>query len=186
VRTVLWQDPAEISLERCFLQSEPAGSGHTFGGTALLVVRGAPCELRYLVRVDEGWRTRHVEVERYGPADNGRIMLDVSADGHWSVDGMHRADLDGCVDVDLEFTPATNALPIRRLRLAVDAGADIDVAWVRVPHLRVEPSRQHYRRLATSRYEFRVGTFSAELTVDHEGLVQRYGEAWRQVAAEDR
>lgn len=173
---VFWQDPSEVGLERCVMAE---GS---LGGTALLIVGGAPCEVRYTVSVDQAWRTRHVEVEQ---AAGAPMVLDV-VDGRWQVDGEDRPDLDGCLDVDLEFTPATNTLPIRRLDLAVGEGGDLEVAWLRFPHLRVERARQRYTRLGPDRYEFRMGDFTAELTVDRFGLVRSYGGAWRQVAASSR
>lgn len=175
MKTVLWQDPSDVGAERCRLADS------SLAGTALVAVEGAPCETRYLVRFDS-WRTRRVEMERSGPEDDARVVLDVD-DGRWRVDGQHRADLAGCLDVDLEFSPATNTLPIRRLDLPVGTGADIEVAWVRFPSLRVERAAQRYTRLGPDRYEFRTGDFVAELFLDEHGLVRRYADLWRQVAA---
>jgi hypothetical protein len=181
MHSILWQNPSEVGAERCTLVHR--GDGHVISGTALVSVDGAPCELRYTVRADGSWRTRHVEVERFGPADDARLVVDVGDDGRWRVDGDDQADLDGCADIDLEFSPATNMLPIRRLDLPVGSGADLDAAWLRYPGLRVERARQHYHRLAEDRCEFRAGDFAAELTFDQEGLVRTYGDFWRQVAS---
>ena len=194
MRSVMWENPAEVGLERCFLTALGGRSGHVLGGTALLTTGDAPCEVRYHVQVDEAWRTRHVKVERLGPADDGGILLNVEMqpsqggfhEVRWHVDGAHQAELDGCVDVDLEFTPSTNTLPVRRLGLEVGEGADVNVAWVRFPVLRVERAQQRYTRIASSCYEFRTGGFIAELSVDAAGLVARYGDAWRQVASQER
>jgi hypothetical protein len=50
------------------------------------------------------------------------------------------------------------------------------MAWVEVPSLRVLPSRQMYRGLGSGKVEFHSGDggFSAELTVDHDGIVVDY------------
>ena len=75
--------------------------------------------------------------------------------------------------VDLGFSPSTNLLPIRRLRLAVGATAPIRAAWVRFPELTTEVLEQTYTRLATDRYlcQSVAGRFRRELTVDTTGLV---------------
>jgi uncharacterized protein len=86
------------------------------------------------------------------------------------------------VDVDLSFTPATNTLPIRRLRLDVGEEAEILVAWLVWPELEVRPVRQRYARLAQDRYRYAQDDFEAELVVDDEGLVLEYEGLWRAVA----
>jgi uncharacterized protein len=87
-----------------------------------------------------------------------------------------------CVDVDLGFTPATNTLPIRRLGLEVGEAAELAVAWLRWPTLRVERAEQRYERLARDRYRYSSGDFEADLTVDEHGLVVEYEGVWRAVA----
>ncbi len=183
MHTVVWQDPHEIGAERCSLAG--VTGGHTLTGTAITTVEGEPCEVRYRVEVDEGWRTRAVHVERIGAGDAAVVALSVTH-GRWWVNDHEQTDLEGCADVDLEFSPATNALPIRRLALPVGEAAVLDVAWLRFPALHVERGHQRYRRLAADRYEFRTGDFVAELTVDAVGLVERYDDAWRQVATSTR
>ncbi|HEV3077650.1 MAG TPA: putative glycolipid-binding domain-containing protein [Thermoanaerobaculia bacterium] len=91
----------------------------------------------------------------------------------------------GCLDVDLAFTPATNILPLRRLRLAVGESREMTAAWVRFPELSVEPLAQRYTRLDERRvrYESRGGAFTAELEVDELGLVVSYPPLWERVAA---
>lgn len=173
---VLWEDLVDGGIERCVL------TGRELRGTVLLPVDDVPTELRYVVRLDDAWPTRHVEVERHG-RDETRLVIDVDDDGRWSVDGLHRGDLDGCVDVDLELSPSTNMLPLRRLDLDVGASAEVEAAWVRFPSLRVEHSSQTYTRFESDRYQYRSGDFTAEITVGPGGLVRDYGRIWRQVAA---
>jgi len=181
MRTVLWQDPSDPGAERCSL--ETGAGGAVLSGTSLVVSDGSPCELHYAVRLDEDWRTRHVEVARQGPSEAARLVLEADGAGRWLVDGQHQADLDGCLDVDLECSPATNTLPIRRLGLAIGGQADLLAAWVRFPGPGVERAEQRYTRLAEDRYRFAISGFSADLDVDAEGLVVRYGPFWRQVAS---
>jgi hypothetical protein len=76
--------------------------------------------------------------------------------------------------VDLGCSPATNTLPIRRLRLAVGATQAIRAAWVRFPELTVVRAEQSYSRLDEFTYRYASGEFQAELTVDDEDLVTSY------------
>src|SRR5262249_58793699 len=93
------------------------------------------------------------------------------------VDGSMTPALDGCVDVDFGWTPATNTLPIRRLGLGVGAAATIRAAWVRFPELDLLALDQTYTRLADDRWRYASGTFEAELVVDPAtGVVRRYGD----------
>ena len=80
------------------------------------------------------------------------------------------------VDIDLNFSPSTNLLPIRRLGLAVGAEAPVTAAWLRFPSFALEPLAQTYRRLSIGayRYESGGGAFTADLEVDDAGLVTRY------------
>jgi hypothetical protein len=50
------------------------------------------------------------------------VLLEADGNGHWLVDGDPARHLDGCLDVDLEASAMTNALPVRRLGLPVAAG----------------------------------------------------------------
>jgi GNAT superfamily N-acetyltransferase len=67
------------------------------------------------VEVDAGWRTSRAVVEVEGSAT--RVVTADGAGAWWS-DGEAAPALAGAVDVDVEVTPLTNTLPIRRLQLA--------------------------------------------------------------------
>jgi hypothetical protein len=95
------------------------------------------------------------------------------------VQGRERTTLQGCLDVDLEASPVTNTLPIKRTKLRVGSRVDLTAAWVRFPSLRVVPLRQSYERVGRRRYIYRSATgFKAEIAVDGFGLARRYGDFW--------
>jgi uncharacterized protein len=176
VAAILWEF-SKGGSELCVLAQE--GSGWRLGGTALLVAEREPAEIRYSVLTDGAWATRDVEVVVSFP--NGDVREPVEIGALWS--GKERPpEYSDCVDVDLGFTPATNTLPIRRLRLAVGEQAAVPVAWLRWPELRVERALQRYERLAKDRYRYSSGAFAAELVVDENGLVVDYEGLWRAVA----
>ncbi|MGH2637078.1 MAG: putative glycolipid-binding domain-containing protein [Gaiellaceae bacterium] len=173
---VLWQ-AVDGGSEVCVL--ERAGRGWRLRGTVLTHDANEPVELRYAVTVDSAWATTDVELlVAFGGGD---LREQVELGALWS--GKERPpEYRDCVDVDLSFTPATNTLPIRRLGLEVGEEADIAVAWLVWPELRVERAAQRYTRLEKDRYRYAQDDFEAELTVDERGLVLVYEGLWRAVA----
>ena len=86
----------------------------------------------------------------------------------------------GCVDLDLNFSPSTNLLPICRLELAVGQEMEVRAAWLRFPSFRLEPLVQLYRRIdeMSYRYESAGGRFVTELCVNAQGFVTKYPNIW--------
>ena len=176
---VLWHSDLLASSERCSITFADDGTG--FAGTAVLAVGDEPSQIDWTARTDAGGRTRSAHAAITMPAGTRRLTLAVDDQQRWRVDGHDARHLDGCVDVDLGWTPATNTLPIRRLALAPGASATIEAAWVRFPELDVVRNDQTYTRLADDRWRYASGNFEAELEVDPvTGVVRRYGEdLWR-------
>lgn len=87
----------------------------------------------------------------------------------------------GCSDLDLNFSPSTNLLPIRRLGLAIGQEMAVRAAWLRFPSFTLEPLEQLYRRIdaATYRYESAGGRFVTELQVNAAGFVTHYPDFWQ-------
>jgi hypothetical protein len=155
--------------------------GFAFSGLILQAHEETPCVVRYAIEVDAAWRTRKVEVEL---EDGGQRGLSLTADGegNWSHDGEPLEQVAGCIDVDLEWSPSTNTLPIRRLALAPGDTKTVAAAWVRFPSLEVQRIEQSYERLAERRYRYRSSRFTADLAVDEGGMVLQYGVNWEAVA----
>lgn len=154
--------------------------GWTISGTAVFLHEDEPCDLAYRIDCARDWRTRRAEVTGRLGAKSILVRVEVTASGDWIADGEHLDDLSGCIDVDLNFSPSTNLLPIRRLALAIGEERDVRAAWLRFPSFRFEPLEQTYRRLADTRYLYRSagGRFEAELDVDENGFVVRYPPGW--------
>ena len=158
----------------------PAGDGWRLVGTAVFASGEGPSALAYEVTCDGAWRTRSARVTGHVGERAVDVALAADGDGHWQVDGVRRADLDGCLDVDLGFTPATNLLPVRRLGLEVGEGAPIRAAWVRVPSLRVEVLDQTYRRERREAYHYSSGSgFETTLKVGEVGFALDYPPFWQ-------
>jgi len=180
-QTILWRRLDEPGHEFAQLIFEDAGWRLT--GTAVFArshSQRQPVRLDYLVVCDADWQTRSVSVAGW-VGDEG-IRMDVSVDDsrRWRLNGMEVPEVAGCIDIDLSFSPATNLLPIRRLRLDVGEEVAVRAAWLRFPDFTLEPLDQSYRRIAGGiyRYESGSGTFVAQLSVNEAGFVTGYPNLW--------
>ena len=154
--------------------------GRRLRGDVVLLLGDRPGRVSYQVEVDAGWRTRRVEVDVEQATGHTRLLVVADGQGAWEVDGAPAPELAGCVDIDLGCTPSTNTLPIRRLGLAVGDQQDISAAWLQFPELRLVAATQTYRRLDDTTWRYSSGHFAADLLVDDEGYVRRYGDdLWR-------
>lgn len=153
--------------------------GRNLSGTALFLHEGQPCRLDYRIVCDADWRTVSGKVS--GWVGEREIEVECSVDsGRWRLNGAECPQVEGCVDIDLNFSPSTNLLPIRRLGLAVGKEAPVRAAWLRFPSFALEPLEQVYRRLdeKTYRYESAGGSFVRELPVNDAGFVTLYPGLW--------
>jgi hypothetical protein len=154
-------------------------------GTILVMAEGLPTEARYEVVCDDSWRTRRADISLRDQSGERSLKVAVE-DGSWFANGRSIETVKGCIDIDLEWSPSTNTLPIRRLPLAVgERSGPIVAAWVRFPNLELQPLSQEYQRIAGNRYRYvsNHGAFVAELAVDEEGLVTEYEGLWRRESA---
>jgi uncharacterized protein len=98
------------------------------------------------------------------------------------MNGRPVADTEGCVDLDLAFSPSTNLLPIRRLGLRVGQEAEVRAAWLTFPDLALRPLVHWFRRESGNVYSYRSDTgFSTRLQVNEEGFVADYPPLWAEV-----
>lgn len=154
-------------------------------GTAVFAYDRQPCRLDYLVVCDPEWHTVSGTVTGWVGRQTVEVALTVDPDRRWYLNGTECPAVAGCIDVDLNFSPSTNLLPIRRLGLAVGQEAEVRAAWLRFPTFTLEPLGQVYHRTgaATYRYESAGGRFVAELEVNPAGFVTHYGNFWQAEAS---
>ena len=162
-----------------------ANSRWHLSGAAVFLHEQQPCCLNYEVVSDENWRTSGAKVSGWLGQNMIELEISVGPELKWQLNGVEKPVVEGCIDVDLNFTPATNLLPIRRLNLAVDETAEVNAAWLRFPEFELEPLPQVYKRLDefTYHYESSGGSFVSELKVNGVGFVTSYGDLWRADAA---
>lgn len=139
-------------------------------------------QLGYVIECERDWRTRQTVVTGSVSGAPTRLELEADGQGRWTLNGAPLPLVEGALDIDLGFTPATNLLPIRRLNLAVGECADVLTAWVRFPELRVEALEQSYRREAARVFHYDAlvdgERFQARLDTDEFGRILRYEGLW--------
>jgi uncharacterized protein len=153
-------------------------SGVRVEGYATAVEEGDAWAAEYLLALDSSWATRSARVRARTVA--GTHELELQSDGGWLVNGTAAPELDGCLDVDLEASAFTNALPVHRVALAVGEAADTPAVYIRARDLSVGVLEQRYERLPDDgdqprfHYSSRAFAFEAELAYDASGLVIDY------------
>jgi hypothetical protein len=144
-RSAAWRHrDARDGFEVVFARTD--AGGHHLEGTTTATEDADAWAVHYAVAVDPAWRTRSAVVLGWSAAGRRELRLDSDGHGAWRVNGTPAPALAGCLDVDLESSVVTNALPVHRLRLDVGEGADAPAAFVRALDLRVERLEQRYVR----------------------------------------
>lgn len=144
--------------------------GTSIIGAAVFLHDGEACALAYTVFCDDAWRTRCALVNGFVGAR--KIDVRINVDGErWLMNGEEVEAVRGCVDVDFNFSPSTNLLPIRRGAI----GTNVVAAWLRFPSFALEPLAQTYERLGERRYRYSSATgFTADIDVNEDGLPVHY------------
>ena len=185
-QTILWRRLDEPGHEFAQLFFEDAvwrltGTAiFAFGRQQRQPARVRPVRLDYLVICDADWQTRSASVSGWVGDETIRVDLSVDESRRWRLNGIEVPEVEGCVDIDLSFSPSTNMLPIRRLRLNIGDEVAAKAAWLRFPDFKLEPLDQSYRRIsgASYRYESGAGKFVAQLSINEAGVVTGYPNLW--------
>lgn len=178
-----WCDWNGKGLDHCALVQ---GHGALRMEGAVIANDPLPFGAHYVVAADLNWHTSEVRVAYIGGAS-----LHMASDGHGNWRDLLRDAplpfLEGCLDVDIGMTPATNTLPIRRLGLMQGESREIFAAYVPLPDqtdgdVLPRAVKQRYTCIEPGRryvYEGLETGFRAEIEVDGVGLVLDYPSAFR-------
>ncbi|GAA1445346.1 putative glycolipid-binding domain-containing protein [Leifsonia poae] len=179
---------------------------------ALGVSRTTDYVTNWSLETGEGWVTSRLDVAVSGRGWRRRLVLARDAHGRWTSDtgtsghAVHQGvplgepgiadplSLAGALDCDLALCPVTNTMPILRLGLlaAPTEERHLVMAWVALPSLEVVRSDQVYSSAApydpaaghgVVRYQSATRDFTADLTVDADGLVIDYPQLARRIRA---
>jgi hypothetical protein len=135
-----------------------------------------------VIRLSALWKVQQLLLFRDLPDPD--LWLATDGHGRWGeMNGAHRTELDGCVDIDFANTPFTNSVLTHRLPLHVGHTADIPVITIDIETLGVVSRPHRYTRIDTHTWEYTSlasGTQQHAL-VDECGFVVNEHEVFRRV-----
>ena len=194
-RAVVWDGLDEARLELALVHLTPTelGASVTQVGT-----RPMPYRLTYHLATASGFGTQELVAVSEGAGWRRRLELRRGLDGAWSaaVESEGQPDLpriedlselSDAIDCDVGRSPLTNTLPVLRLGLLDGGEAELVMAWVSVPDLRVLRSEQRYEFVSAERgeviirYVVRHRTYVGEVTFDPDGIVLHYPDLARRL-----
>ena len=145
--TAAWHDRgARSGFEVVYFAAR--GDGCRIAGWTTAIEDGATWAVEYAIEVDAAWATRSARIRGRSAGGFSSALLEADGAGHWLADGKPARHLDGCLDVDLEASAMTSALPVRQMGLPVGAQQAAPAAYVRAAGLAVERLEQTYARTA--------------------------------------
>jgi hypothetical protein len=179
--TFFWRRLYSPGSDVCRVHQRADG-GWDLRGMAVFHDEGHACDLGYAVSVDARWVTLATHVFGHCGERAVDLRFQPGADGRWWVGQGSEPDTDtgvsvhACPDMDLNFSPATNMIAIRRMALQVGQEAQAPAAWLSFPDLRLQELPQVYRRLDALRYQYDAPTvgYSGVLEVCGDGAIVAY------------
>jgi uncharacterized protein len=163
-----------------------------------------PFRVDYRLEAPDRYVTKELELTATAQGWRRHVLLRHDGSGGWNAEVEDEGDVPGgpwdgslpdlseARDIDIENSPLTNTMPIRRHGFRRGGSGDFVMAFITMPTLRVEASPQRYEHVRSSeagsvvRYLSRDGDFTAELELDEDGLVEFYPRLARRVIAGER
>jgi hypothetical protein len=180
-RTIRWSawEGCEAGLEHVDIR--PADGGLDISGVVIGQEDGAEFGLSYRLKLDALWHTKELLLRT---TSGHALYLESNGRGSWQENGKDQPALQGCIDVDIQATPLTNTLPIRRLDLETGESMEIRLCYISLPELIVAPTSQRYTALDAGslyRFESLEDGFTADLAVDEDGFVLDYPRLFKRL-----
>lgn len=199
-----------------WVKDDPAGMEQaeltvSAGGLAGTSVAFGSVPVPYRLDLDLGagadWVTRRLALTATGDGWTRSLLLERDAAGVWtgsrSADGSQPPAVEASVpadtvepsgvpahvlDVDVQWSPVTNLMPVRRLGLdRAGSTGTFTMAWISVPSLAVTLDDQSYTLLGVddgdicARFESGDGFFTAVIRCDADGVALNYPGIARRV-----
>lgn len=180
-KELMWQSLAEPGWEHVRVQDDHPG-WTVFDSIFAREHNGQVLRGGYTLVIDKSWRTLELRLMvEIAPGEMTGIHLLSEGDGHWTdANEQPVLGLDGCMDVDIQWSPLTNTLPINRIPLHGTDEHEINVVFVHLPDLSLEPVTQRYRRVDSETVQYATEHRDGVrlLKVDDDGFVTHYPETF--------
>lgn len=130
----------------------------------------------YTLVTDKQWRTLELRLMlESAPGAMEGIHLLTEGDGRWTdANDQHIPELDGCLDVDIEWTPLTSSLLISHTRLQAGEDHSASVIHISMPTMSMQRVTKDFRRLDDRRVTLTSEKDSGgrSLLLDRDGFLQ--------------
>jgi hypothetical protein len=178
IASAMWRRLDAPGSDACHLEEH--ASGWRLRGMAVFRDQAGTARLSYDLTCDRNWTSRRGRVVGWLGAQPIAIRITRTAAGQWTLNGKVVERLDGCVDLDFGFTPATNLIALRRLDLSPGQEASAPAAWLRLRPAALILLPQRYLRKTETIYWYEAPTvgYANELEVTPLGFVRRYPYLW--------
>lgn len=176
--SALWRRLDAPGHDACRLDRHT--EGWRLHGTAVYREGGVLARLHYEVLCDDAWVTRQGRVHGWLGERAVDVTIARSAARVWTMNDVAVTGLDACLDLDLGFTPATNALQLRRVAIHPGQAIDVPVAWLDDAVTSLTLLRQRYERRGETMYwyESPSADYAAMLEIAPSGFVRMYPGLW--------
>lgn len=125
-----------------------------------------------VIRLSAQWHVQQMLLFR--DMEEPDLWLATDGHGRWGeMNGAHRTELDGCIDIDFAGTPFTNSIITHRLPLHVGHTADLHVITIDVETLSVVSAPVRYTRVSENEWEYTslIQGTQVNAIVDEYGMV---------------
>ncbi|MBO6834572.1 MAG: putative glycolipid-binding domain-containing protein [Alphaproteobacteria bacterium] len=179
--TVLWRRIDAEGHDACRL--DRIEDGYRLTGMAVWTEPSGGAALRYRVECGPDWRTRSADVDGFHAGSPLELKIRADGQGRWRKNDILQKAVEGMVDLDLGFTPATNIFPIRRLAVRPGRLVPAPAAWLDITDLSLKILEQTYRRIDAENLSYTAPLFDyeADLTTRPSGLIRSYPGLWQEV-----
>jgi hypothetical protein len=160
--------------DRCTLSR--ASHGWLLSGQANWREDAGEVSLSYAVRCGPDWQSLSADITGTGHDGDIGLRLARDTDG-WRVNDKLQPGTQGCTDLDLCFTPATNLMPLRRIFRDGEPLA-VAAAWVPPGLNGLRNLKQRYTPMPDGTVVYSSPGFTAPLTVHETGFVTHYPDLW--------
>jgi hypothetical protein len=158
--------------------------GYLLRGTARFESESGFVQVHYSLTTDLLWNTTAASVAgTVGTRPASHCIR--HADRKWFLDGRPVPALDHLIDLDFDFTPATNYVQLRRVGLSIGEVSNVPVAWFQLEKSSLGELSQRYERRTKRSYWYVASACSYKglLDIAENGFVSRYPGLWQMVPA---
>ncbi len=155
------------------------GDGWLLTGSAVFLHEDGPASLAYSVETDRRWGARGGSVRGF-VADKTIAHAIRRERDCWFLDGVEVHGLGHLRDLDFSFTPATNALALRRAAPRIGQKAVLPAAWFDLANGALTTLPQVYERIGETEYRYHARSvgYEAVLHFRTDGFVELYPGLW--------